>query len=155
MQIAPFYVLDYPDWVQIVALDETDHLILVRQYRHGLGAVALELPCGGMDAADRDPVAAAARELAEETGYSADRWRLIASLSPNAANHSNRTHIVLAEGAHRTQAPADDPTERLIVERVPVTQAVAEARRGGMAQAMHVAALALALTEIGRWGASA
>jgi hypothetical protein len=60
----PYYVLEYPGWVNIVALDKEDHLILVRQYRHALGDISLELPGGCMDG-NETPVEAAARELPE------------------------------------------------------------------------------------------
>ncbi len=150
-EIAPFYVLDYSDWVQVVALNGDDHLILVRQYWHGRGEVTLELPCGGIDAADRDPLAAGARELAEETGYAADHWRLIASLSPNPANQSNVMHVLLATDARRTRLPADDPRERIATMRMPVAEAVAAARDGRIVHGLAIAALALALTATGRW----
>ncbi len=151
MRIAPFYVLEYPDWVQIVALDVDDQIILVEQYRHGLGVVSLELPGGGMEAADAGPLEAAARELAEETGCVAGSLRLIASLSPNPASHNNRVHVVLAQGVERTKAPEQDPTERLNVLRKPVSEVVRLALGGQMVQAIHVASLALALPAIGRW----
>lgn len=151
VEIAPFYVLEYADWVQIVALDDQEQLILIEQYRHGLGVTSLELPTGAMELADADPLDAARRELTEETGFSAESWRHIATLAPNPANQNNRCHIVLALGARRTVIPNDDPTERVRVLHVPVHEAVRLARGGAIVQAMHVAALALALTEINRW----
>jgi 8-oxo-dGTP pyrophosphatase MutT (NUDIX family) len=50
--IAPFYLLEYPDWVHVIAIDTDDHVLLVRQYRHGYGGPNLELPGGVVDAAD-------------------------------------------------------------------------------------------------------
>jgi 8-oxo-dGDP phosphatase len=149
--IDPFYVLEYPDWVQIVAIDENDQLVLVEQYRHGLGISSLELPTGGVDPRDSDPVSAAQRELEEETGLRSDNWRLVASLAPNPANQSNRCHVVLALNVKSGGISEDDPTERLRVSLVPVDEAAELARNGGIIQAMHIAALALALTDIGRW----
>jgi 8-oxo-dGTP pyrophosphatase MutT (NUDIX family) len=150
-KIAPFYVLEYADWVQVVALDDQEHVILVEQYRHGLGITSLELPTGGMELTDTTPVEAAQRELAEETGFTADSWQHIATLAPNPANQNNRCHAVLALGARLSGIPNDDPTERVRVLRVPVAEAVRLARSGAIVQALHVAALALALTAIGRW----
>jgi 8-oxo-dGTP pyrophosphatase MutT (NUDIX family) len=69
VEIAPWYVLDYPDWCVVVALTEDQRLVLVRQWRHGAQSWSLELPGGVIDRTDRDPVAAAQRELQEETGY--------------------------------------------------------------------------------------
>ena len=150
-ELSPFYVLEYPDWVQIVAMDHQDNVVLIEQYRHGLGIISLELPTGAMAPEDRDPIAAAQRELAEETGLSADSWRHIATLAPNPANQNNRCHVILALGTRLSSVPDDDPTERVRVVRVTADEAVRLARSGAIVQAMHVAALALALTEIGRW----
>lgn len=149
--IAPFYVLEYPDCVQIVALDEADHVILVEQYRHGLGIISLELPTGGMEAGETDAISAGRRELLEETGFEADDWQHIATLAPNPANQSNRCHIVLARGARPTGICNDDPTERLRILRLPAAQVAHLARTGSIVQAMQVAALALGLTHIGHW----
>lgn len=67
VEISPYYVLEYPDWVNVVALDEYDHVLLIRQYRHGLGRISLELPCGGAEPGE-STLDAARRELLEETG---------------------------------------------------------------------------------------
>jgi 8-oxo-dGTP pyrophosphatase MutT (NUDIX family) len=99
VEVAPFYVLEYADWVQVVALDDQEHVILVEQYRHGLGITSLELPTGSMEPEDVDPLDAGRRELVEETGFEADSWQHIATLAPNPANQNNRCHIVLALGA--------------------------------------------------------
>jgi 8-oxo-dGTP pyrophosphatase MutT (NUDIX family) len=151
VSIAPFYVLEYPDWVQVVAIDTDDQIVLVRQYRHGLGAISLELPAGGMEPTDAGPLEAAARELAEETGCVARSLRLVASLSPNPASHSNRVHVVLAEGVEWAQSPEQDLTERLDILRKPVSEVVRLAVAGEMVQAIHVASLAVALSSIDRW----
>jgi len=151
VEIAPYYVFDYPEWVQVVAIDDHDHIVLVEQYRHGLGGVTWELPAGTLDYRDSDPVAGAARELEEETGYGSDQWRYIARMTPNPANQSNHCHVVLATGASLRRPPLDDPTERLNVFRVPVAEAVALVRSGKISCAMSIAALALALSETGQW----
>jgi 8-oxo-dGDP phosphatase len=151
IRIAPFYVLEYPDWVQVVALDDEDHVLLVEQYRHGLGSTSLELPAGGVEPTDPDPLKAAARELAEETGFVADDWRYIGAVSPNAANHNNRAHIVLALGASFQKRPENNPAERMNVIRMPVAEAVRRVIAGEIVQAMHVASLAMALTAVGKW----
>lgn len=147
----PFYVLEYPDWVQIIALDAVDNLILVEQYRHGLGISSLELPTGGIEPFDADAIAAGQRELEEETGLQSDYWEHVATLAANPANQNNRCHVVLARNVRQTGTPDDNPTERVRVCRVPIDEAAQLARHGGIAQSMHVAALALALTAIGRW----
>ena len=67
----PWYMLDWPDWVHVLALTRDDRAVLVRQWRPGLGAASLELPGGAMDPGEEDPVASGRRELLEETGYEA------------------------------------------------------------------------------------
>ena len=79
-------MLEYPGWVNVVALDKEDHLIPVRLYRHALGDISFELPGGCMEEGE-SPTEAGVRELLEETGYGdATRLTLIASLSPQYVN---------------------------------------------------------------------
>ncbi len=151
VEIAPYYVMEYPDWVQIVALDDQGQVVLVEQYRHGVGLNLLELPAGAVDPDDADALATGARELMEETGYTSDDWRYIARLSPNPASHTNYCHVVLATNARPTHQPIDDPAERLNLIRMPVDEVVQLAASGGIVQAMHVAALCLALGPLGLW----
>jgi len=151
VEIAPYYVLEYPDWVVIVAIDEQDRIILVEQYRHGWGILSLELPTGGIDPGDPDPIAAAARELAEETGYVSSDWQYLTAIAPNPSNMANKCHFLLARSARLETMPQDNPTERLRVLPRPVEEVVAMARAGVIVQSMHVAALAMILSSIGRW----
>lgn len=153
VEIAPYYVLEYPDWVQVVALDAEENIYLVQQYRHALGVVALELPGGAVDASDASPIEAAARELREETGLSAAEWNYVGSLAPNPATHTNLCHIVLARNVEFAAKPANDPAERIRLIRMPIQQAIGLALEGKMIQDIHVAALALALHKAGKWDA--
>ena len=152
IEFAPWYVIEQSDWVQVVAVTDAHEVVLIEQYRHGRAIVSLELPTGVLDRTDEAPVAAGQRELAEETGFTAREWRLLASIPVNSANHNNLTHIVLASGAALTGTPADDPRERVRAQLRPAGEVVALARSGGITQAMHVTGLALGLTELGLWG---
>src|SRR3981081_726450 len=69
VEIAPYYVLEYRDWVHVVAITPSREVVLVRQYRHAIGEVSTEIPAGALDPGETDSLAAAARELREETGY--------------------------------------------------------------------------------------
>ena len=146
----PFYTLSYPDWVHVVAITPADELVLVRQYRHGARAWTLELPAGAIDKADADPSVAAARELREETGYTAPDYRHLGALSPNTATHRNRAHTVLALGATATHPTAHEVGEDITVELWPLSRVLAGLGEGVIAQSMHTASLLLALQAAGR-----
>lgn len=146
----PYYVLTYPDWAVCAALTEADELILVRQYRHGTGRVALELPGGCVDPADPSPEAAAARELLEETGYGGGRLHYVGALGANSALQTNHIQIAVMTGARRIAEPHHEPGEELSVECMPVAEALRLATGGGIEQSMHVAALFMALSSLGR-----
>ncbi len=107
-----FYVLEYPSWVNVIAIDRQGRFVMVRQYRHGLGVMSTEL-CAGVVEAGEDPEAAARRELAEETGYTGGRWSLQCVISANPSTSNNLTYCYLAEGVELTQNQKLDPTEML------------------------------------------
>ena len=94
--IEPYHVLEYPTWVNAIALTEDDRVVLVREYRHGLGTIALGLPSGTMEPDEDDPEIAMRRELREETGYAGGAWIALGTTSPNPANHSNLVWSFLA-----------------------------------------------------------
>ncbi|WP_262296308.1 NUDIX hydrolase [Microvirga sesbaniae] len=148
-EIAPFYVLEYPDWVHVVAIDSEDHVLLVQQYRHGYGGLTLELPGGVLDTTDSDPVAAAARELMEETGYAAETLRLLASLSPNPATHTNRVHVVLGHPVRFIKPATPEASEDIALVRVPAAEAAAMALRGELTHAQHTGLLMIGLKAAG------
>ncbi len=144
--IAPYYVLAYPDWVNVVALTDAGLLVLVEQYRHAAGSAVVELPGGAVDAADASLLAAAQRELLEETGYAAAEWRQVSSLYPNPATQTNRVHTFLANGAHPVRPPALEAGEEgMAVRCLPLDEVLAGLPSGLLGQAMHVAGLLLAL----------
>jgi 8-oxo-dGTP pyrophosphatase MutT (NUDIX family) len=146
-ELDPFYVLEYPDWVHVVALDEEDRLLLVRQYRHGAGVLSLELPGGVMNPEETDPLVAGARELLEETGHVAPSLRHLARLSPNPATHTNGIHVVLAERARHVRPLELDATEDIAVERIPWRDALDLALAGAMINAQHVGLMMIALAQ--------
>jgi 8-oxo-dGTP pyrophosphatase MutT (NUDIX family) len=150
LAISPYYVLSYPEWVHVVAITEARGVVLVRQYRHAVGAITLELPGGAADPSDRDIEQAARRELEEETGFTAARWTLITSLYPNPATHTNRVHFFLAHDAVRTRPQTLDPGEAgLVVEVLPIQAVLGQLRVGLLGQAMHVSGFLLGLAAAG------
>ncbi len=150
VRIAPFYVVEYPDWVQIVAIDEAEHLLLVRQYRHGSQTFTIELPAGRIDPGETDPVAVARRELLEETGYEAAEARLVSAGLVNPAGMTNTANTILCQGLRLVAEQKVDPTEQIEVIRLPLAEALRRARAGEILTVPQTASLLLALIDSGR-----
>ncbi|MEY4488441.1 MAG: hypothetical protein RIQ79_949, partial [Verrucomicrobiota bacterium] len=121
-----FVVVAAPDWVNVIAHTVDDRLVLVNQFRYGINATSWEIP-GGVIEAGEDPVVAGVRELAEETGYTGTRARLLASVHPNPAFMANRCHIVLVEQCRLTEPLAWDADEEIEVAALPVAEIYARA----------------------------
>jgi 8-oxo-dGTP pyrophosphatase MutT (NUDIX family) len=114
--VAPFHVLEYTDWLNIVALDDEGRVVLIHEYRHGGGRVMLGLPGGTVEPDDPHPETAARRELAEETGYEGGTWTLLGRHLTNPANLSNTSHFYLALGVRPTASRNLDPSEEIAVQ---------------------------------------
>lgn len=115
-----YYVLEYPTWIKVIALTPEGKMVMIRQYRHGLGRTCFELVAGVMDPTDATPEEAARRELMEETGYGGGRWLPFTVLSPNASACNNVSHCFLALGVtplgDRHLEPTEDITVHLLSE---------------------------------------
>lgn len=150
-EIAPYYLLRYPDWVHVVALTEADEIVLVREYRHGMGDFCLGLPAGIVDGEDAGPEQAARRELAEEAGYEARFWRPVARLQADASRQGNLIHIFLAEGlTGGLTRRLDEGEEGMTVECWPIADVLEGIAKGALPQASQVSTLILALAAAGR-----
>jgi len=137
-----FYVLDGADWVNVIPVTEEGNLVLVRQYRHGTEATTVEIPGGAMDPGDESPLAAARRELLEETGHAAPEWSDLGWVHPNPAIQSNRCWTFLARGARRVAAPRLDPGEDIEIFEAAPDEVRAMLKDGRITHSLVVAAFA-------------
>jgi ADP-ribose pyrophosphatase len=107
---ADFFVVENPDWVNVIALTTDEKVILIEQFRHGTQEVTLEIP-GGMVDEDEDPENCAARELLEETGYAAGEMIYLGKSRPNPAIQSNRIYHFLAKNCEKFRETKFDEHE--------------------------------------------
>lgn len=118
-------VVDKDPACLIIPLETThegDFLTLVEQYRFTVGGRYMELPQGGWETADADPVEMARGELAEETGLRAERMTLLATLQIGYGVLNQRQYIFLAEGLTQGERELDAEESDLVVHRVSVAQ---------------------------------
>ena len=106
-----YYVLEYPDWVNVIPITEDGRFVMVTQYRHGTGRVLTELPAGVLEKKDATPLDGAKRELLEETGYGGGEWTELSQISGNAGSTNNLTHCFLARGVKPVGSQHFDPGE--------------------------------------------
>jgi 8-oxo-dGTP pyrophosphatase MutT (NUDIX family) len=139
-EIGSYWIQEFPPWVSVVAVTAADQIVLVRQYRPGLGEVHFEIPAGAVEDGEA-PEAAARRELREETGYGGGRWRPLTTLSANSALQTNLSHTFLAEGVERLGDAEPEATEDLRVHLVPVGDIERLVDEGEVVQSLHAAPL--------------
>ena len=113
-----FYVIDAPDWINVIPVTNDDRVLMVRQYRYGIEDFTLEIP-GGMCDPGESPMESARRELREETGYEAGEIVELGWVHPNPPVQNNRCFTFLARDLVRLGPPQPDPHERLGLESVP------------------------------------
>ena len=138
-------VVHHPGAVGVVALDDQDRVVMVRQYRHAVGEHLWELPAGLRDVDGEPPVDSARRELAEETQLAAEKWSLLVSQHPSPGFCDELIQLYLAEGLSEVARPDGFVVEHeeldMTVERVPLAEAVQWVFDGKVRNALAVIGL--------------
>ena len=143
-----YYVLEYPNWVNAVAITEDNKVLMVRQYRHAAAIVSLEIPGGVIDG-DEKPEAAMRRELLEETGYEFNDIDPLCTIYANPSTANNHTYCYLAKGGKKVQEQSLDEHEELIVEEYTIAEVKQLLAHNKIAQALHCTSLFYALMKLG------
>ena len=149
--IKPYYVLEYPDWVNAVAITENNEVVLIKQYRHAAQEIMLEIP-GGCIEVNETPEIAVKRELLEETGYEFEKVELLSSLYANPATGNNKTHCFLATGGKKIQDQNLDNGEEIIVELVSLKKLKELLLENKIGQALHTSGIFYSLVKLGLIG---
>lgn len=139
--VPDYYVMEYPDWVNVIAVTRDGRFVFVTQYRHGLGDTRYEIVAGVSEPTDGSMEAAARRELLEETGYGGGEWRRLMTLSANPATQNNLTYCFVATGVEPLADQRLDATEDLRVHLLTLDQVRELLLGDGMRQALMAAPL--------------
>ena len=133
-----YYVLEYPDWVNVLALTTDGQMVMIRQYRYGLGQAGFELVAGVIDEGET-PEQAARRELLEETGFGGGEWQEVMTLSANPSTTNNLTHCFLATGVERISTQQLEPPEDIEVHIMHPDEVLGMLQRNEIKQALMAA----------------
>jgi ADP-ribose pyrophosphatase len=139
----------FHSWANIVALTKENDVVLVKQYRHGIGDTLLEFP-GGVVETGEDPLVGAERELIEETGYRASRFIPVGAIYPNPALQINTLYCYLALDAEKIAEQNLDAGEDIEVHLMPFDELVETAKRGEFPHALMTAVLFQVLAYLDR-----
>jgi 8-oxo-dGDP phosphatase len=118
-------VVEHYGAVAVVAMDDAANILMVYQYRHPIGRRLWELPAGLTDVAGEDPRRTAERELEEEAGLVADRWKVLVDVVSTPGFSDESVRVYLATGLHHIERPAaHDEEADLILKWWPLAEAV-------------------------------
>jgi len=135
-----FYVIESPDWVNIVAVTDENNIVFIEQFRHGISGTVLEIP-GGMIEDGEEPKLSAQRELLEETGYTSEEFIEIGKVHPNPALFDNLCYTFLAKSAKKIKEPEFEGTEDIETILYPSKDIMELIQKGDITHSLVINAL--------------
>jgi len=148
--VDPYYVFEFPEWVTALAVTAENKVIMVRQYRHALGEVDIELPGGCVDKEDENFEDAIRRELLEETGYAFESAHYLGKISANPSTNSNLMHMFVATGGQKIKEQQLDENEEIDVLEISFEELMTLIEEKRITQAMHISTILYALRYLGK-----
>lgn len=146
--VPSFYVNEYPEWVNAFALTKEGKVIMVKQYRHGLGEVGIELP-GGVAEEGESMEEAVKRETKEETGYVFEKLEYLGKISANPSTTNNYMHMFLARGGTKVSGQNLDETEEVEIVQLTIEEVKNLVKENKIMQSLHVSCIFYALAKLG------
>lgn len=135
-----YYVLEYPSWINIIAITKDGKFLMVEQYRHGLEDIFTELVAGICEEGE-EPLEAAKRELLEETGYGNGQWQLFMVLSQNPSSTNNLTYSFLVRDVEKISSQNLDETEDISIKLLSESEVKQMLINGEMKQSLMLGPL--------------
>ncbi len=133
-----FYILESSPWVNIIPLTKDNDVVFIRQYRHGIREITLEIPGGLVE--ENDPKDAAIRELFEETGYVANDAEFLGKVHPNPAILNNECFTYIATDVKNSKKQHLDEKEDISVELIPLKKVPSLIKSGEITHSLVICA---------------
>jgi ADP-ribose pyrophosphatase len=149
--IPSFYVSEYPEWANAFGLTKDGKVVMVRQYRHGIGTVETELP-GGVIEEGEDVREGVEREMLEETGYKFEKFEYLGKISANPSTTNNFMHMFLATGGEKVAGQTLDEEEDVEVLLMSIDDVKGLVKENKIMQSLHVNCIMYALLRLGEAG---
>lgn len=146
--IEPYYIVELPDWCNVILVTKDERVILVRQYRYPIDTATYELP-GGVIEKNEDPKLAAKREMEEETGYTSDDIEFLMKLSPNPAVNNNTAYFFLVRNAVPTVSTNPDLFEDIDIVSFSKEEIIAFVQENQMPHGVQVGPMYAAMVQLG------
>ena len=134
--VDPYFVVELPAGAGAMAITEQNEVILVRQYRHPVDEIMIEIPGGFIDPGE-EPETAISRELLEETGYTFSSLHLLGVTALNPGVLNNFTYMFLALGGIKSAKQKLDPNEEIEIILKPLEEVRSMLMRREIRQSMH------------------
>lgn len=133
-------MVEHPGAVAVLAFNENNEVIMVRQHRRPAEDILLEIPAGKLDPGE-EPLKCARRELLEETGLQGHKWQLLFSFYPSPGFCDEVIHLFMAEELSAAYSPTSDPEEKITIQPIPLKEAYKMIESGAIIDGKTIIAL--------------